>query len=337
LRYLAKKEILLSKCNPLKTTDEIINIARQTLELEAVSISALCERIDKGFAETVLYLSSVKGKVVLTGIGKSAIIAQKIAATLNSTGTASVFMHAADAIHGDLGTIRDEDAVICLSKSGNTAEIKALIPLVKKLGNRLIAIVGNVHSELALAADFVLDTTVTKEACPNNLAPTSSTTAQLAMGDALAVALLDIKGFSTSDFARYHPGGTLGKRLYLTARELTARNEKPEINEEATVLEVIMEISSKRLGATAVIGKGELKGVITDGDIRRMLQKNPDFSSLKAKDIMNAAPKSIEAEELAVNALNLMQSHNISQLIVTENGNYAGIIHMHDLIREGII
>jgi arabinose-5-phosphate isomerase len=337
LRYLAKKEILLSKCNPLKTTDEIINIARQTLELEAVSISALCERIDKGFAETVLYLSSVKGKVVLTGIGKSAIIAQKIAATLNSTGTASVFMHAADAIHGDLGTIRDEDAVICLSKSGNTAEIKALIPLVKKLGNRLIAIVGNVHSELALAADFVLDTTVSKEACPNNLAPTSSTTAQLAMGDALAVALLDIKGFSTSDFARYHPGGTLGKRLYLTARELTARNEKPEINEEATVLEVIMEISSKRLGATAVIGKGELKGVITDGDIRRMLQKNPDFSSLKAKDIMNAAPKSIEAEELAVNALNLMQSHNISQLIVTENGNYAGIIHMHDLIREGII
>jgi len=320
-----------------KSIDKIIELAKTTLNIEADSVRNLQNFINDDFVNSVKLIYGSKGRVVVTGIGKSAIIAQKIVATMNSTGTPAIFMHAADAIHGDLGTIQQEDVVICISKSGNTPEIKVLVPLLKTGGNKLIALVGNVDSYLAKEADYVLNSTVEKEACPNNLAPTSSTTAQLAMGDALAVCLLDCKDFTSSDFAKYHPGGALGKKLYLKVGDVASQNQKPLIKSDDSIKAVIIEISSKRLGATAVVDDGELVGVITDGDVRRMLEKTDNISNLKAFDIMNSTPKNIEADELAVNAMQLLEQYNISQLIVTENGKYYGFIHLHDLLKEGII
>ncbi|MDQ3190065.1 MAG: KpsF/GutQ family sugar-phosphate isomerase [Bacteroidota bacterium] len=321
----------------MKTTDEIIQIAVATLKTEAAAVDKIAEYVDNTFADCVKYIHNSTGRVIVTGVGKSAIIANKIVATLNSTGTPSIFMHAADAIHGDLGIVQSDDIVICISKSGSTPEIKVLVPLVKRNGNKLVALVGNTSSYLAQEADFILNATVEKEACPNNLAPTTSTTAQLALGDALAVCLLELKGFTSDDFAKYHPGGSLGKRLYMTVYDLSKNNESPQVKLDSSIKDVIIEISSKRLGATAVVEDGFLKGIITDGDLRRMLQKDTDTSTLKAGDIMSAGPKSIEAQELAVHALTLFHNKNITQLIVTDKGKYSGFIHFHDLLREGIV
>jgi arabinose-5-phosphate isomerase len=320
-----------------KSIDKILELAKTTLNIEADSVRNLQNYINDDFVDTVKLIFESKGRVVITGIGKSAIIAQKIVATMNSTGTPAIFMHAADAIHGDLGTIQKNDVVICISKSGNTPEIKVLVPLLKTGGNKLIALVGNLESFLAKQADYVLNSTVEKEACPNNLAPTSSTTAQLAMGDALAVCLLDCRDFTSSDFAKYHPGGALGKKLYLKVGDIASQNLKPQVKPDDAIKAVIVEISSKRLGATAVVDAGKLVGVITDGDLRRMLEKTDSISNLKASDIMNATPKKIEAEELAVNAMLLLEQHNITQLVVTEKGKYLGFVHLHDLLKEGII
>lgn len=320
-----------------KTDDKIKALAISTLQIEAESILNLKQYINDDFVFAVNAIKNSNGRVVITGIGKSAIIGQKIVATLNSTGTPSVFMHAADAIHGDLGTIQQNDVIICISKSGNTAEIKVLIPLLKQGNNKLIAIVGDPNSFLAKQSNYVLNTSVEKEACPNNLAPTSSTTAQLAMGDALAVCLLDSRGFSSSDFAKYHPGGALGKKLYLKVGELAILNAKPMVSPNDSIKKVIVEISSNRLGATAVIENNILLGVITDGDIRRMLERDMNINSVLAKDIMNKNPKQIDAEELAIIAKQTIEKHNITQLIVTNNKNYVGFIHLHDLIKEGII
>jgi len=320
-----------------KSIDKIIELAKTTISIEADSINNLKNYINADFAACVKLIHESNGRVVITGIGKSAIIAQKIVATMNSTGTPAIFMHAADAIHGDLGTIQKEDTVICISKSGNTPEIKVLVPLLKNGGNKLIAIVGNVDSYLAQQADYILNSTVEKEACPNNLAPTSSTTAQLAMGDALAVCLLDVKEFTSADFAKYHPGGALGKKLYLKVGDISVQNQKPQVKLDDSIKTVIVEISSKRLGATAVVDGTKLVGVITDGDIRRMLEKNDSINAIKASDIMNTTPKQIDAGELAVNAMQLLEKYNISQLIVTDNGSYHGFIHLHDLIKEGLL
>lgn len=317
--------------------DKIIELGKSTLIIEAEAVKNLQQYINSDFAACVKLIHESKGRVIVTGIGKSAIIAQKIVATFNSTGTPSVFMHAADAIHGDLGTIQQDDVVICISKSGNTPEIKVLVPLLKTGGNKLIAIVGNTDSYLAKQADYILNTSVDKEACPNNLAPTTSTTAQLAMGDALAVCLLDYRGFSSKDFAKYHPGGALGKKLYLKVGDIATLNQKPQVKPEDSIKSVILEISSKRLGAAAVIDNNELVGVITDGDLRRMLEKADSIGTLKASDIMNKMPKRIDAEELAVNAMQILEQHNITQLIVTSNGKYYGFLHLHDLVKEGII
>jgi arabinose-5-phosphate isomerase len=321
----------------MKTQKEIINSAVTTLKTEAHALLKLTEFVDKNFADCVLFIHNSSGRVILTGIGKSAIIANKIVATLNSTGTPAVFLHAADAIHGDLGIIQPNDVVVCLSKSGNTPEIKVLAPLIKNMGNKLVALVGNTSSFLAQQADFILNATVDKEACPNNLAPTSSTTAQLALGDALAICLLEAKGFNSDDFAKYHPGGALGKRLYLKVSGLSDLNAKPMVSSDASLHKVIIEISSKRLGVTAVVDGDELKGIITDGDLRRMLEKNIELSTITAKDIMTPQPKSIDKDELAVNALTVFQHFNITQLLVTHKGKYDGFIHFHDLLREGII
>jgi arabinose-5-phosphate isomerase len=316
----------------------IRQIALRTIDMEAQSISSLGAFIDVHFEEVVRHLAGLKGRFVVSGIGKSAIIGQKIVATLNSTGTPSLFMHAADAIHGDLGMIRGEDAVMVISKSGNSPEIKALVPLIRNLGNTLIGMVGNMDSYLAKHSDHVLNTTVEQEACPNNLAPTTSTTAQMVMGDALAVCLMELRGFSPEDFARYHPGGTLGKKLYLLVGDLSAQNEQPAVREQSTLKQVIVEITEKRLGITAVLdGNGSLTGVITDGDLRRMLEKGGDLDRITATDIMTRGPKTIEADTLAVAALGMMQRLDITQLLVTENGAYAGVIHLHDLIREGLL
>lgn len=308
-----------------------------TLQIEADSISQLKKFINDDFVASVRYLSTIKGRIIVTGIGKSAIIGQKIVATLNSTGSPSIFMHAADAIHGDLGIIQKDDAIVCISKSGDTPEIKILIPLLKSWGNKLIAIVGNTDSYLAKNSHLVLNTFVSKEACPNNLAPTSSTAAQLAMGDALAVCLLDQKGFTSKDFAKYHPGGALGKRLYLKVGDLYPNNAAPQVNIDEDIRKVIVEISSNRLGAVAVLKGNKLVGIITDGDIRRMLLNNKDFSNMAARSIMNTSPKISSKDQMAVDALSVMKEHNISQLIVAEKGKYIGMIHLHDLIREGII
>lgn len=320
----------------MKSENEIIELAKKTFKIEADALIKLQSQLNNDFYEVVKLIYESKGRVVLTGIGKSAIIANKIVATLNSTGTPSIFMHAADAIHGDLGMIQQDDVVICISKSGNTPEIKVLAPLLKTSNNKLIAIVGNIDSFLAKQSDYVLDTTIEVEACPNNLAPTTSTTAQLAMGDALAVCLLECRSFSSADFAKYHPGGALGKRLYLKVSDLSIQNEKPMVDLECLLPEVILEISSKRLGMTAVSDKGQLIGIITDGDLRRLMQKG--FSnSLKAKDIMGTSPKTIQRDALALDALEMMKSFNITQLIVLDGTQYFGVVHLHDLIREGII
>jgi arabinose-5-phosphate isomerase len=313
-------------------------IAKNTLTLEANSILELREFINDEFEKVVQLLLAAKGRLVISGIGKSAIIGQKIVATLNSTGTPSIFMHAADAIHGDLGMIREEDVVMVISKSGESPEIRVLVTLIQNLGNPLIAMVGKIPSALADGASYILNTTVSQEACPNNLAPTSSTTAQMAMGDALAVCLMEAKGFTSADFAKFHPGGALGKKLYLRVNDLSRLNESPSVKESSTLKEVIVEITKKRLGLTAVINdKNELTGVITDGDLRRMLEKGVDLEKTSAKDIMSLSPKTVVQDALAVHALDIMRKYNITQLLVAEDKNYVGVIHLHDLIREGLI
>jgi arabinose-5-phosphate isomerase len=318
--------------------DKIISVALRTIEVETSAISGLKAFIDSGFVKAVSTIAASKGRLIVSGIGKSAVIAQKIVATLNSTGTPSIFMHAADAIHGDLGMIQTDDMVLVISKSGTSPEIKVLAPLVKNFGNTLIGMVGNTESFLALNSDIVLNTTVDQEACPINMAPTSSTTAQMVMGDALAVCLMEIKGFNSSDFAKFHPGGTLGKKLYLRVAEMAAQNAKPKILPAATIKQVIVEMTQNRLGAAVVVNDTDnILGIITDGDLRRMLEKSDSFEKLHAKDIMSINPKTIASDVLAVVALDEMRKHNISQLIVEDNGNYAGIIHLHDLIKEGII
>ena len=313
-------------------------IALRTIDLESRSINGLSAFVDDDFENAVKSIAESKGRVVVSGIGKSAIIAQKIAATLNSTGTPSLFMHAADAIHGDLGMIQQDDVVIVISKSGESPEIKVLIPLIRNFGNTIIAIAGNAESFLAKNADYLINTTVSKEACPNNLAPTTSTTAQLVMGDALAICLMELNGFQSDDFAKFHPGGALGKKLYLRVADLCANNEKPQVLANQSLKEVIMEMTKKRLGVTAVVDEANiLLGIITDGDLRRMLEKSADINTIKAEAIMTKNPKTIDEGELAVNALDLLRRHEISQLAVTDNGKYVGIIHLHDLIREGLI
>ncbi|MFD2727439.1 KpsF/GutQ family sugar-phosphate isomerase [Hyunsoonleella rubra] len=315
----------------------IIETARQTIDMESKAISNLATHLDDDFADAVELIFNSKGRVIITGVGKSAIIAQKIVATLNSTGTPSIFMHAADAIHGDLGLILKDDVVICISKSGNTPEIKVLVPLIKMAENKMIAITGNVASFLGQQADHVLNAFVEKEACPNNLAPTTSTTAQIVMGDALAVCLLEKRGFSSNDFAKYHPGGSLGKKLYLRVNDIASVNRKPQVNANASIKDVIVEISEKLLGVTAVLENGSIVGVITDGDLRRMLSRTDDFSSLKAKDIMSKNPKRISSDAMAIDAKEVMEDNGISQILVEDNGKYGGVVHLHDLVKEGII
>lgn len=322
----------------MSSADEIKKYAIEALKIESQAIEQLTQYINDDFVSVVQLILNSTGRVVITGIGKSAIVAQKIVATLNSTGTPSIFMHAADAIHGDLGNIQKDDVVICLSKSGSTPEIKVLAPLVKSFDNKLIAITGGVDSFLAKQADFVLNTYVETEACPNNLAPTSSTTAQMAMGDALAVCLLKQRGFTSKDFAKYHPGGALGKKLYLRVEDISSQNEKPVVSSNQTLKEVIVEISSKRLGVAAVVDNNVLVGIVTDGDLRRMLGKDLDINQLTVKDIMSSSPKTINQHSLAIEALHFMEDHSISQLLVVDDANnFAGVIHIHDLLREGII
>jgi arabinose-5-phosphate isomerase len=321
----------------VKTSHEILEIAKNTLRIEAEGIFGLAQKVNNDFPMIVKTIYEIRGRVIITGVGKSAIIAQKIVSTFNSTGTPAIYMHAGDAVHGDLGILQKNDLVICISKSGNTAEIKVLTPLLKQSGNILVGMVGDLNSYLAKQADMILDTSVDKEACPNNLAPTASTTAQLAMGDALAVCLLECREFSSSDFARYHPGGSLGKRLYLRVGDLSINNEKPAVSPESLVKEVIIEITKKRLGAVAVIENDQIAGIITDGDIRRMMEKYDTIRDLRAKDIMGTSPRVINEDELAVNALEIMRENNITQLLVIRDGIYNGIVHLHDLLREGII
>lgn len=321
----------------MNTTKAILDIAKKTIETEANAINNLISLLDDEFAKAVDHIYTSKGRVVISGIGKSAIIAQKIVATLNSTGTPAIFMHAADAIHGDLGTIQKDDVVICISKSGNTPEIKVLAPLIKNAGNKLIGMTGNTDSFLAKQSDYTLNTYVEKEACPNNLAPTTSTTAQLVIGDAIAVSLLKLKGFSGQDFAKYHPGGALGKKLYLRIGDMVNKNQKPQVDENTSVKAVIVEISEKMLGATAVLKGKTPIGIVTDGDIRRMLKKYDNISGLTAKDIMSSSPKTIKTDVLAVEALETMQKRGISQLLVVENNDYVGVVHLHNLINEGIL
>lgn len=315
----------------------ILNLAKKTIEIESTAIGNLVNLINDDFAQAVEHILSSKGRVVITGIGKSAIIATKIVATLNSTGTPAIFMHAGDAIHGDLGTIQEDDVVICISKSGSTPEIKMLVPLIKRGKNILIGMTGNVESFLAQQADFILNTYVEKEACPNNLAPTTSTSTQLVMGDALAICLLELKGFSSKDFAKYHPGGTLGKRLYLTVDDIVQTNMKPQVDSNTDVRTVIVEISEKMLGVSAVIENNKIIGVVTDGDIRRMLNKYENINGLTAKDIMTSNPKTIDIDKLAIVALEKMQDNGISQLLAVKNTEYKGVVHLHNLINEGIL
>ena len=325
------------KKRKIVNNDKIISVAKQTIETESKAILNLVSLVNDEFAEAVRYIYQSNGRVIITGIGKSANIATKIVATLNSTGTPSIFMHAADAIHGDLGTIQENDSVICISKSGNTPEIKVLVPLIKAIGNKLIAITSNKDSFLGQEADYVLNAYVEKEACPNNLAPTSSTTAQLVMGDALAMSLLDLRGFSSSDFAKFHPGGSLGKQLYLRVSNLTQQNKKPQVTPNTNIKDVIMEISKNMLGVTAVIENAHIIGIITDGDLRRMMSNNDSFKGLTAKDIMSENPKTIDNNAMAVAAMELMETNGITQIIAQENGVYCGIVHIHDLTKEGII
>jgi len=312
--------------------------AIRTIQMEAQSIQGLTAYINEDFERAIETIANCKGRLVISGIGKSAIIAKKIVATLNSTGTPAIFMHAADAIHGDLGIVQREDVVMIISKSGNSPEIKVLTPLIKNFGNILIAMVGNGDSYLAKQSNIILNTTVDQEACPNNLAPTTSTTAQMVMGDAIAVSLMELKGFSSDDFAKFHIGGMLGKTLFLRVSDIYANNEIPVVFLNQSLKEVIVEITKKRLGATAVIDdKKNLKGIITDGDLRRMLEKNHVSENIQAKDIMTVNPKTIDADELAVNALDTMRKHEITQILVVKQGKYLGMIHLHDLLKEGFI
>ena len=320
----------------MKKNDIIIELATQIIENEANAIIGLRQRIDDDFRKTVELMLENKGNLVFTGIGKSAIIAQKIVATMNSTGTTAVFMHAADAIHGDLGIVREGDVVVVLSKSGETPEIKVLVPLIKLRGNKIVAIVGNRDSYLAAQADYVLDVTVGEEAIPGSLAPTSSTTAQLVMGDALALVLMRCRGFSTEDFAKFHPGGALGKQLYLRVKDLYTRNERPEVGPDDNLTRVIIEMTHKRLGATVVMYDERILGIITDGDLRRMLMNTTDIEHVKASQIMTSNPKTIEEDALVVDALHKMRENSITQLPVVKDGKYLGIIHLHDILKEGI-
>ena len=315
----------------------ILETALQTVQLEAKSIADLATFLDASFEQTIELLNNCKGRLVFSGIGKSALIAQKIVATLNSTGTPSLFMHAADAIHGDLGTVQQDDIVLIISKSGESPEIKALVPYIKNFGNKLIGIVGNTSSYLAAASDHILNTTVSAEACPNNLAPTSSTTAQLVMGDVIAVSLMQLKGFTSDDFGKYHPGGNLGKRLFLKVADLTSTDLKPTVEPHTPLKNVILEITKNRLGVAVVINNGQIAGVITDGDLRRMLEKTVNIENITAADIMSSTPQLIDHQTLAVEAIEKMKQHEISHLIVTKDGHYYGILHIHELIKEGLI
>ena len=320
----------------MKKNEEIIQSAAQIIDNEASAINSLKAKLDNDFAEVVELILENKGNLVFSGIGKSALIAQKVVATMNSTGTTAVFMHAADAIHGDLGIVREGDIVVILSKSGETSEIKMLVPLIKLRGNKIVAMVGNRQSYLASQADFLLDVTVDEEAVPGSLAPTSSTTAQLVMGDALALILMRCRGFSTDDFAKFHPGGALGKQLYLRVKDLYVRNERPEVGPDDNLTRVIIEMTHKRLGATVVMKDGKLMGIITDGDLRRMLMKYPNIEQVKAAQIMTSHPKTIEEDALVVDALHKMRENSITQLPVVHDGKYLGIIHLHDILKEGI-
>lgn len=318
--------------------NKIINSAKKTIADEAIAIAGLVDFIDNDFEKAVLKIYSCRGRLIISGIGKSAIIAQKIVASLNSTGTPSAFLHAADAIHGDIGMVQKEDVVMIISKSGDSPEIKFLVPLIKNFKNTIIAMCGNMQSYLAKSADLVLNTSVKEEASPHNLAPSSSTTAQMVMGDAISTCLMELRGFNSDDFAKFHPGGALGKKLYLHVNDLSVHNEKPSVKSESKLKEVIIEITRKRLGVTVVLDdNNKIAGIITDGDLRRMLEKDLNHADVKAKDIMTLQPKTIDGKELAVNALDIMRKNNITQLVVTLNNDYQGIIHLHDLIREGII
>jgi len=320
-----------------KLEKKIQSVAKKVLQDEAEAILSLKSYINEDFEACVEAVLYSKGRLIITGIGKSAIIGQKIVATMNSTGTPAIFMHAADAIHGDLGMIRAEDMVLCISKSGDTPEIKVLVPLLKRYRNQLIAMVSNLDSYLAKNADFVLNAHVEREACPLNLAPTTSTTVALALGDALAMCLLEARDFTSRDFAKYHPGGSLGKKLYLKVQDIFPHNELPKVSKDADIQTVILEMTSKRLGATAVVGENdELLGIVTDGDLRRMLRDQKDFSTLQAKDIMNAKPKVVSSEEYAANALAIMQEKSITQLVVVEDKRLLGFVHLHDLLKEGL-
>ena len=320
----------------MKSISQILEIAKSVIRLESEIVEELTGKLNDDFAKAVELILSSNGRVIVAGVGKSANIASKIVATFNSTGQPAVFLHAADAIHGDLGNIQKNDVVICISKSGNTSEIKYLLPLIKNMGNKIIAICGNNSSYLESQADFVLDASVKKEACPHNLAPTSSTTAQLVLGDALAICLLESKNFTDKDFARFHPGGVLGKRLYLKVSDIVKNNEIPSVQVQDKVQKVIIEISEKRLGATVVLEGKKIAGIITDGDLRRMLEQEIEIEKVLAKNIMNNNPKSILSSELAIEALKIMEQNNISQLLVVEDEDYIGIIHLHDIIKEGI-
>jgi arabinose-5-phosphate isomerase len=321
----------------LKTNKNILEIAKKTIESESKSIAKLTDLLTDDFLKAVEIIYNSKGRLVVTGIGKSAIIAQKIVASMNSTGTPSLFLHASEAIHGDLGMVQPDDVVICISKSGNSPEIKVLVPILKHFGNSLIAITGNTTSFLAKGADFILDTTVDSESCPNNLAPTNSTTAQLVMGDALAVCLMELRGFNAQDFAKYHPGGALGKKLLLRVGDMLDQSHKPEVTPDTNIKKVIFEISEKRLGVTAVIENNKVIGIITDGDIRRMLNNNDTFAHLTAKDIMTKNPKTIQLSSMVTDALNILEDFSITQLIVTDQEQYKGILHLHDILKEGIV
>ncbi len=322
----------------LKKVGTITDAAVRTIKMEVGAVQGLINQLDENFEQAIDCFANCKGRIVVSGIGKSAIIAQKIVATFNSTGTPSIFLHAADAIHGDLGMVQQNDVVLIISKSGESAEIKMLVPLIKNFGNYLVAITGNTSSYLARKAHFVLNTTVEQEACPHNLAPTTSTTAQLVMGDVLAVCLMEKKEFKIADFARLHPGGALGKKLYLRVADLYTENQKPEVKASQSVKEVIMEMTRKRLGVTAVTGtEGQLIGIITDGDLRRMLEKSDSIEHIMARDILTQNPKTVLPSEMAVHALDIMRQNEIMQLVVAEDGNYLGIIHLHDLLKEGLV
>ena len=321
----------------MKTKENILASAKKTIIFESESIAKLTDYLDENFSNAAQSICDSKGRVVVTGIGKSAIIAQKMVATFNSTGTPSMFLHASEAIHGDLGMVQKEDIIICISKSGNSPEIKVLVPLLKRFGNVLIAITGNMTSFLAKGSDFVLNTTIDAEACPNNLAPTTSTTAQLVMGDALAVCLMEMRDFKPEDFAIYHPGGALGKKLLLRVKDMLGHTLKPMVSPDAPIKKVIFEISEKRLGVTAVVEDNKVIGIITDGDIRRMLNDRDSFTDLIAKDIMTKNPKLIPSTAMVVDALNILEDFSITQLVVVDNGEYKGVLHLHDILKEGIV